>query len=246
MEKIYVRHYVLGTYGDDERTHQDLDLSVVAENYDKVTQRITSALIANNVEEPRNLIAYSFQMLGGFRNGTFHRRELVVVDPEQLRVNNFPWENWTWVQAFQPLVDVAGYTIVEIDRDYPSFGPSVDHPLEALAPFYSIYENGKEDQPKPPESWFTRIKHDVMGPAADTLKRNLPAVLAVGTSVAAIALMVKTSQDAAATVESATDAYRETIRHMEETLDDAIDMPQVVRVELGDDIEVIGTGHKTW
>lgn len=261
MEKIYVKHYILGTYSEDKTpNYRRMDMSEVVTRYELVTTRIKRALLANHVKDPDKLITYSFLMLGEAQNKTYLRKERVDINLDMLRDDlvGFPWENWEWVEAFQPLVDVAGYTIVEIESEYPSFGPTPDAPIDYIQPCYRIYERGspdwdayqqygkdrraKREQPEEAvivdEDWFSRVK--------TSLKENIPTVLAVATTIAAVTVLVKTANDSVTVTEQAAERSEEILRHIEDSIDDAIDMPQIVKVELGDDIEVIGTGRRTW
>lgn len=274
MEKKFVKHYILATYSDnDGRVIRKMDMSEVVSNYELITDRIRRALLANDISDPDKLITYSFRMLGEYHDGNFHRKELVEINLDVLRetMNDFHWEDWGWVVAFQPLVDVAGYTIVEIDSEYPSYDPAPVAPEDYIQPCYRIYEGGAPDwegyeryqreqrrrhddtvdaeyvQEPPKETpksqpedmpWYTQV--------ASAVKENIPTVLAVATSVAAITVMLRTAQQAADIAASAAERSEEILRHIEESIDDAIDMPQIVKVELGEDVELIGTGRRTW
>lgn len=265
MDKKFIKHYILATYSDnDGRIIRNMDMAEVVSNYELVTDRIRRAMLANDIEEPEKLITYSFRMLGDYHDQAFHRRELLEINLDVLRenVNEFPWEDWGWVIAFQPLVDVAGYTIVEIDSEYRSFGPTPVAPEDYVQPCFRIYEGGApdwdvyerfqrrqqyrrrvDDEPLEAEivtrkCWFSEV--------VDSVKENIPTVLAVATSIAAITVMLRTAQHAVDVATESAKRGEEILRHIEDSIDDVIDMPQVVKVELGDDIEVIGTGRRTW
>ena len=58
--------------------------------------------------------------------------------------------------------------------------------------------------------------------------------------------MMHTSNESVHVVQEATRKNEELLRHIEETIEDAVELPQIVKVELGDDIEVVATGRRTW
>lgn len=265
MDKKFIKHYILATYSDnDGRIIRNMNMAEVVSKYELVTDRIRRAMLANDIQEPEKLITYSFRMLGDFHDQSFHRRELTEVNLDVLRnnVDDFPWEDWGWVVAFQPLVDVAGYAIVEIDSEYRSFGPTPVAQEDYIQPCFRIYEGGApdwdvydrfernqkhrrrvDDEPIEAEvvakqSWISEVY--------TAFKENLPTVLAVATSIAAVTVMLKTAQHSADVAAESAKRGEEILRHIEDSIDDVIDMPQVVKVELGDDIEVIGTGRRTW
>lgn len=277
MEKLFVKHYILATYNDNEgRVIRTMDMSEVVSRYELVTDRIRRALLANDVEEPEKHITYSFRMLGDYHDQAFHRKELVEINLDVLRehMDEFPWEDWGWVQAFQPLVDVAGYTIVEIDSEYKSFGQAPVAPEDYVQPCYRIYEGGApdwdvyekfqreqgrrrrhDDEPidveaeridDPKASWFGKVRKEILNPMGRALKENIPTILALATSAVAITVMLRSAHGVQDVAEAAAEQAKEILRHIEDSIDDAIDMPQIVKVELGDDIEVIGTGRRTW
>lgn len=264
MEKIYVVHYIIDTYGETTN-YRTVSMSEVIDRYEMLTERITKAMLSNSIENPHELITYSFRMLGDLRDGHYQRKELVEVNLDALKedLTGFPWENWDWVKAFQPVVDVAGYSIVELEKELQSFGPSMHKSNDYVAPCYRIYESGrmdyrkseftdntkKQQQPPPqPEAktWFGNFKDNYLVPIGDTLAENVPTILAVTTTIAAVAVMMHTSSESVHVVEEATRKNEELLRHIEETIEDAVELPQIVKVELGDDIEVVATGHRTW
>ena len=262
MEKIYVVHYIIDTYGETTN-YRTVNMTEVVDRYEMLTDRIVSALKANNIDNPRSHITYSFRMLGDLVNGQYQRKELVEVNLEALKENltGFPWENWAWVKAFQPVIDVAGYTIVELEKELQSFGPSMSKDSDHISPCFRIFESGRTDyrksefterrreksKPEPEKkSWYQKMKDDYLSPAGEALSENIPTVLAVATTVAAVAVMMHTSQSSVHVVEEATKKNEELLRHIEETIEDAVEMPQIVKVELPDDSEVIGRGWRTW
>lgn len=262
MEKIYVVHYIIDTYGETAN-YRTVNMSEVIDRYEMLTDRIKKAMLMNGIENPEELITYSFRMLGDQRNGQYQRKELIEVNLDVLKEDliGFPWENWDWVKAFQPVVDVAGYSIVEIEKELQSFGPSMHKQTDYVTPCYRIYESGRADyrkseftdntkkqqQPPPaPKSWYGRFKDNYLAPLGDALAENVPTILAVTTTIAAVAVMMHTSNESVHVVEEATRKNEELLRHIEETIEDAVELPQIVKVELGDDFEVVATGHRTW
>lgn len=262
MEKIYVVHYIIDTYGETTN-YRTVNMTEVIDRYESLTDRIKSALLSNNIDNPDELITYSFRMLGDYRNGHYNRKELVEVNLDALKedLSGFPWENWDWVKAFQPVVDVAGYSIVELEKELQTFGPSMHRANDYVAPCFRIYENGRADyrrsdfkdstkkkpEPEPATApWYKRFKDNYLVPFGDVLSENAPTILAVTTTIAAVAVMMHTSNESVHVVEEATRKNEELLRHIEETIEDAVELPQIVKVELGDDIEVVATGHRTW
>lgn len=259
MEKVAVVHYVIDTYGD-KSNYRHVNMSEVIDRYEMVTERIKNALVANGVEDPDNLISYSFRMLGEHGDTGFNRKELVDINLDVLKEDlvGFPWENWAWVESFQPVIDVIGYSIVELESEFKSFGPSLSRTTDQISPSYRIYENGRSDfksssrnrrstDKKPKEkTWFQKLKDDYINPTTDVLGNNFSTILAVGTTIAAVAVMMHTSNESVHAVEEATKKNDDLLRHIEETIEDAVELPQIVKVEIGDDYEVIGSGHRTW
>lgn len=257
MDKIYVKHYILATYGNTVASeYRKTAMEETVHRYEVVTERILNALILNEVDSPESLITYTFRMLGDYHDDAFHRKEMVEVNFTELRQNpgSFDWTRWGWVQAFQPLVDVAGFTIVEIDSEYQSFGPVNPQEVDYIAPCYRIYESGRPEyikggftsergQAKPSGrkeqvTWFSSV--------TEALKDNAPTLIAIGSAVASLAVLVHTSNVIVHDIEAKALSANETLAHIEDLIEDALDMPQVVKVEYPDDSEVIGTGRRTW
>lgn len=260
MDKFYVKHYILATYGEDgESNYRTVPMSEVIERCTLVSERIKRALEANDVENPEKLITYSFRLMGDFKDNDFQRKELIDINLDALRGDlvGFPWENWSWVQAFQPLVDVTGFTIAELDNEYPSFGPTVDSPVDYIAPCYRIHEKGTPEYETGPytgqkrrssdhETWFDTFNREFVEPATNAVKDNIPTILAIGTTMAAVFYMHRMTSEVVHNVDEATAYNNEVLHRVEELIEDAIDMPQIVKVEIGEDLEVIGTGRRTW
>ena len=258
MDKVYVKHYILATFGNTMAgDYRQNAVSEIVRRYETVTDRILHALEINEVDNPRSHITYSFRMLGDYHDDAFNRKEIVEVDYEALRENpeSFPWENYGWVQAFQPLVDVLGFTIVEIDSEYQSFGQVPEQTVEYVAPFYRIYEGGHPDDVRGGfTSERTRQKKSAppgffdqyIAPIGQVMKENAGQLAGLAVTAATLVVMVRATNVMIHDLETKTLEANEVLRHIEDMVDDALDMPQVVKVELGDDIEVIGQGRHTW
>lgn len=82
-------------------------------------------------------------------------------------------------------------------------------------------------------SWYNRIKN--------TLSENIPVVIATATSVIAVGMMLKASNDA----DESARRNQTVLDNIEEKIQIAMEVPSIVRVELGDNFEVIGHGNRT-
>lgn len=83
------------------------------------------------------------------------------------------------------------------------------------------------------QSWYSKIKN--------TLSDNIPVVIATATSIIAVGMMLKASND----VDESTRRNQETLDNIEEKIQTAIEVPSIVRVEFGDEFELIGHGNRT-
>jgi hypothetical protein len=258
MDKVYVKHYILATYGNTEAAeYRYAAMAEIVRRYEIVTERILNALILNEVDDPESLITYSFRMLGDYHDDAFHRKAMVEVDFAALKqdLQSFDWSAWGWVQAFQPLVDVAGFTIVEIDSEYQSFGPVNPHEVDYISPCYRIYESGRpeyikggftSERPKSKARKEAREETTWFSAITSTLKDNAPTLIAFGSAMASLAVLVHTSNVIIHDIEAKALAANEVLGHIEDLVEDALEMPQIVKVEYPDDSEVIGVGRRTW
>jgi hypothetical protein len=82
-------------------------------------------------------------------------------------------------------------------------------------------------------SWYNRIKN--------TLSENIPVVIATATSVIAVGMMLKASNDA----DESARRNQTVLDNIEEKIQIAMEVPSIVRVEIGDNFEVIGHGNRT-
>lgn len=89
--------------------------------------------------------------------------------------------------------------------------------------------------------WYKRLKRTCIDPTMDLISDNLPNILAVGTTIAAVGIMIKASSNA----DEAIKRNEEILASIEDKIQTAIEAPTIVKVELGDDIEVIGYGNRT-
>lgn len=82
-------------------------------------------------------------------------------------------------------------------------------------------------------SWYSRVK--------ETISDNIPVVIATATSIIAVGMMLKASND----VDVSARRNQEVLDNIEEKIQTAIEVPSIVRVEFGDDFELIGHGNRT-
>lgn len=83
------------------------------------------------------------------------------------------------------------------------------------------------------QTWYSRLK--------DTVSDNIPVIIATATSIIAVGMMLKASNDA----EEATKRNQEVLDTIEEKIQTAIEVPSIVKVEIGDNFELIGHGNRT-
>lgn len=254
MDKLYTTHYVLATYGNtDAEGGRSQAMTDVVRRYQELTSRIINALEHNAVEKPEKYVTHTFCMLGDHHDGTFHRKEMVKVDLEALQENpqSFQWESYGWVQAFQPLVDLAGYCVVEVSAEYPTFGPDATKEVDYVQPCFRIHEplhrrhgeRRKDDAEFQPDG---EEDHGFFEGVGRVLKENAPTLIAVGSAIATFTLLYKTAQSMANDINAKNAHVEEVLHHIEDIVEDAIEMPQVVRVEYSDDTEAVGYGRRTW
>lgn len=86
-------------------------------------------------------------------------------------------------------------------------------------------------------NWLQRTKRDYFDPIVDTVSDNLPIIIATVSTTVAVVLAVKASNDAEHT--------KEVLSSIEERINTAIEVPSIVRVEIGDDFELYGRGNRT-
>lgn len=86
-------------------------------------------------------------------------------------------------------------------------------------------------------NWYQRIKRDHIDPIVEVVKDNLPTIIAITSTAVVVGAVMKAANDAEHT--------REVLSNIEEKIQVAIESPTIVKVELGDDIELHGTGNRT-
>lgn len=82
-------------------------------------------------------------------------------------------------------------------------------------------------------TWYDRVKN--------TLSDNVPVILATATSIIAVGMMMKASNDA----DESAKRNQEVLDNIEEKILTAMEVPSIVRVEIGDNLELIGHGNRT-
>lgn len=258
MDKVYTNHYIVATYGNTSAAgYRKNAMAELIHRYDYLTGRIIHALESNGVDNPSKHISYAFQMLGDHHDDSFNRKEMVKVDLEALKENpeSFQWEQFGWVQVFQPVVQLAGFAIIEIDSEYQSFGPEPTPEVDFVQPCFRIHEQGPNGHKpgskdnahdKPSGEEAPGFYEEVILPCAQVLKENAPTLIALGSAIATFTLMWNATQQMTHDLEEKTAANNDVLHHIEDLMEDAIEMPQVVKVEFPDDSEVIGYGRKTW
>lgn len=81
--------------------------------------------------------------------------------------------------------------------------------------------------------WYKKVKQAV--------RDNVPVIVTIGTTVAAVAAVMYVKDE----LDEAVRGNNELLKTIEEKIAIAIETPQIVKVEIGDDIELYGTGNRT-
>lgn len=81
--------------------------------------------------------------------------------------------------------------------------------------------------------WYKKVKQAV--------RDNVPVIVTIGTTVAAVAAVMYVKDELDETVRG----NNELLKTIEEKIAIAIETPQIVKVEIGDDIELYGKGNRT-
>ncbi len=82
-------------------------------------------------------------------------------------------------------------------------------------------------------NWYTSVKKAV--------NENIPVIVTIGTTMAAVAAMLYVKEELEETVRG----NNELLKTIEEKIAVAIEAPSIVKVEIGDNIEIFGTGNRT-
>ncbi|ABY63082.1 hypothetical protein ST201phi2-1p254 [Pseudomonas phage 201phi2-1] len=83
------------------------------------------------------------------------------------------------------------------------------------------------------DNWYNRVKKAV--------QENIPVIVTIGTTVAAVAAVMYAKDELDETVKG----NNELLKTIEEKIAIAIESPTIVKVEIGDEIELFGTGNRT-
>lgn len=81
--------------------------------------------------------------------------------------------------------------------------------------------------------WYKKVKQAV--------RDNVPVIVTIGTTVAAVAAVMYVKDE----LDEAVRGNNELLKTIEEKIAIAIETPQIVKVEIGDDIELYGKGNRT-
>lgn len=84
--------------------------------------------------------------------------------------------------------------------------------------------------------WVQKLKHDHLDPIVSTISDNLPVILTVTSTAIAVGIAMRAANDAEHT--------KDVLAAIEEKINVAIEAPVIVKVELGDDIELYGHGNR--
>lgn len=91
------------------------------------------------------------------------------------------------------------------------------------------------------ESWYNRVKSNGL---MDTLAESIPAI-AITASLVAVGFAVRTTMDNNDVLAASVAKNNQLLSIIEEKIATAIEAPTIVKVELGDDIELYGFGDRT-
>lgn len=85
-------------------------------------------------------------------------------------------------------------------------------------------------------NWYKRIKQAVQD--------NIPVIVTVGTTLVAVAAVVH-AKESSDTLSDTVERNSELLKTIEEKISIAMEAPTIVKVEIGDDIELFGMGNRT-
>lgn len=86
-------------------------------------------------------------------------------------------------------------------------------------------------------NFLHRLKRDYIDPLVETISVNMPIIVATSATIVAVGIAIKASNDAEHT--------KEVLSVIEEKINIAIAAPTLVRVDIGDDLELWGEGNRT-
>lgn len=85
-------------------------------------------------------------------------------------------------------------------------------------------------------NWYKKLKQAV--------DDNIPVIVTIGATITAVAALMQ-AKDAQDELNQTVKDNNELLKTIEEKIAVAIEAPTIVKVEIGDDIELIGTGNRT-
>lgn len=83
------------------------------------------------------------------------------------------------------------------------------------------------------DNWYRKVKQAV--------RENIPVIVTIGTTAAAVVAVMYAKDE----LEGAVKDQSERLRNIEDKIAVAIEAPTIVKVEIGDDIELFGHGNRT-
>lgn len=85
-------------------------------------------------------------------------------------------------------------------------------------------------------NWIQKFKKEHFDPMVTTISDNLPVILTVTSTAIAVGIAMRAANDAEHT--------KDVLASIEEKINVAIEAPVIVKVELGEDIELYGHGNR--
>jgi hypothetical protein len=85
-------------------------------------------------------------------------------------------------------------------------------------------------------NWYTKLKKAV--------DDNIPVIVTIGATITAVAALMQ-AKDAQDELNQTVKDNNELLKTIEEKIAVAIEAPTIVKVEIGDDFELIGMGNRT-
>lgn len=82
-------------------------------------------------------------------------------------------------------------------------------------------------------NWYKKVK--------EAVRDNIPVIVTIGTAAATVAAVMYAKEEFDESVKD----QNERLKNIEEKITTAIEAPTIVKVEIGDEIELIGTGNRT-
>lgn len=85
-------------------------------------------------------------------------------------------------------------------------------------------------------NWYKKLKQAV--------DDNIPVIVTIGATITAVAALMQAKESHDELHQSVKD-HNELLKTIEEKIAVAIEAPTIVKVEIGDDLELYGTGNRT-